>query len=94
MSKIPKNFGAFGADFTKKTIGFIPPAGLLPPEANFFKLFAPFCDDFALKNIVFPMQNAESKYQIPKIFACGAMVLPVLPFYPPPCSKTGNSKGG
>ena len=59
----------------------------------FFELFAPFCDDFALKNVDFPMQNAESKYQIPKIFACGAMVLIELPFYPP-CSKIGKNKGG
>ena len=29
------------------------------------------------------MQNAESKYQIPKMFACGALVLIELPFYPP-----------
>ena len=34
-SKTPKNFGAFGADLTKIN-GFIPPAGLLPPEAEIF----------------------------------------------------------
>ena len=56
--------------------------GFYRRRRKFFELFALFCNDFALKNVDFSMQNAESKYQIPKIFACGALVLIQLPFYP------------
>ena len=62
---------------------FMPPAGLLPPETEIFEFFASFCDDFAVKNVDFPMINAKFKYQIPKMFACGALVFDALPFYPP-----------
>ena len=67
--------------------------GFYRRRRKFFELFASFYDDFAVKNVDFSMQNAESKYQIPKMFACGALVLRELPFYPP-CSKIGKSKGG
>ena len=51
---------------------FRPPAGLLPPEAEIVEFFASFWDDFAVKSVDFSMQNAKSKYQIPKIFACSS----------------------
>ena len=40
------------------------------------------------------MQNAKSKYEIPKIFACGALVWIELPFYPPLLPKQGKRGGG
>ena len=68
---------------------FRPPAGLLPPEAEIVEFFASFWDDFAVKSVDFSMQNAKSKYQIPKIFACSTLVLIRYRFNPPPYYKKG-----
>ena len=53
--------------------------GFYRRRRKIFELFASFCDDFTVKNVDFSMQNAESKYQIPKIFACGLDRITVLP---------------
>ena len=87
MSQNPKNVRRLRRRFNKNHWDSTAGGG------KFFELFASFCDDFALKNVDFSMQNAESKHQIPKIFACGALVLIQLPFYPP-YYKTGKNKGG
>ena len=71
---------------------FMPPAGLLPPETEIFEFFASFCDDFAVKNVDFSMQNAKCKYQIHKIFAWHTG-FDMLLFYAP-LFKKGNSKRG
>ena len=87
----PQNlFGAFGAGFTQKSMVLYLLLRFYRRRRKFFELFASFYDDFAVKNVDFSMQKAESKYQIPKIFACGAYPLP---FYPPPYSKWGKIRG-
>ena len=83
MLKTPIFFGAFGAGFNQKSMVLYLLLRFYRRRRKFFELFASFYDDFAVKNVDFSMQNAESKYQIPKIFACGALVLIQLPFYPP-----------
>ena len=89
-SKPQKNFGAFGAGFNQKSMVLYLLLRFYRRRRKFFELFASFYDDFAVKNVDFSMQNAESKYQIPKIFACGAYPLP---FYPPLIPNEGKIRG-
>ena len=83
MLQNPKNFRRLRRRFNQKSMVLYLLLGFYRRRRKIFELFASFYDDFALKNVDFPMQNAESKYQILKIFACGALVLIQLPFYPP-----------
>ena len=85
MLQNPKQFGRLRRRFNQKSMVLYLLLGFYRRRRKIFELFASFGNDFVpvLKNVGFSMQNAESKYQILKIFACGALVLiTVLPLIP------------
>ena len=65
-SKPQKIFGAFGAGFYQKSMVLYLQLRFYRRRRKFFELFASFYDDFAVKNVDFSMQKAESSTKSPK----------------------------